>query len=263
MNVLSVLICLNNSKMNFVRKIANFIRDYRIIGIDAFKLEFYPILGKRKVTVKLNGYRYPISLRCNMADYITYSQVFLKKDYEFDILNTLNPSVIIDCGANIGLTSVYYRNKYPGVHLISIEPEDNNYQMLIENMKYYENVLCLKNGVWNKKCNLNIVDKSVLDNSFVVCEFPGSLGIQAVTIGDIVKDYNLDKIDILKIDIEGSEKRIFSGGYETWLPLVKVLIIELHDRFVPGCAKAVFDALVSYKYKMYIKGESVCLYFEK
>ncbi|MCQ4062169.1 FkbM family methyltransferase, partial [Klebsiella pneumoniae] len=68
-------------------------------------------------------------------------------------------------------------------------------------------------------------------------------------------------VDILKLDIETSEKAVFSAGFEVWLPKVKMIIIELHDWMEPDCAKPFFEAVnkcfKSYTYSM--KGENTVI----
>jgi hypothetical protein len=79
---------------------------------------------------------------------------------------------------------------------------------------------------------------------------------EAVTIGELLKNSGYEKIDILKLDIEGAEKEIFSDGYEDWLGKVNIIIIELHDWYRPGCSEAVYSALNKYKFISYKKGEN-------
>lgn len=50
-------------------------------------------------------------------------------------------------------------------------------------------------------------------------------------------------IDILKMDIEGAEKEIFSLGDLGWLKSVRVIMIELHDKHFAGCAESFYRAL--------------------
>jgi hypothetical protein len=64
-------------------------------------------------------------------------------------------------------------------------------------------------------------------------------------------------IDILKLDIEGSEKEVFETGYEHWLPKINILIIELHDKMKKGCSRAVFNAISKYDFSFDIKGENI------
>ncbi|GHT40273.1 hypothetical protein FACS189443_0370 [Planctomycetales bacterium] len=62
-----------------------------------------------------------------------------------------------------------------------------------------------------------------------------------------MQDYNIKNIDVLKIDVEGSEKEIFENSDE-WIDFVNVFLIELHDRIKPGCAKAFFNAINRFNY---------------
>jgi hypothetical protein len=56
-----------------------------------------------------------------------------------------------------------------------------------------------------------------------------------------MREHGVDYIDILKVDIEGSEKEVFESC-ETWIDRVGVLIVELHDRWKSGCSRSVHSA---------------------
>jgi hypothetical protein len=78
---------------------------------------------------------------------------------------------------------------------------------------------------------------------------------------DIINRYNIQTIDILKIDIEGAEKELFTYNYESWLPKVRCIVIELHDTFRPGCATAFFKAISSREFDIFCKGEDIIITF--
>jgi hypothetical protein len=79
-----------------------------------------------------------------------------------------------------------------------------------------------------------------------------------------MRQHQCEKIDILKIDIEGSEKELFESDYETWLPKVTTLIIELHDRMREGSSLSFFRALTKYNFRLAVKGENlICTIKEK
>ena len=82
---------------------------------------------------------------------------------------------------------------------------------------------------------------------------------RGITIEKIFKDSGFDYIDILKLDIEGSEKEIFSDDshYQSWLPYTKILIIELHDRMKRGCSRNFFRAISWYEYFFMQSGENL------
>ena len=61
--------------------------------------------------------------------------------------------------------------------------------------------------------------------------------VECVTISDFMRHRGLDRIDVLKMDVEGGEKEIFEHP-EGWLDRVDLLVVELHDRICPGCTAA-------------------------
>jgi hypothetical protein len=68
--------------------------------------------------------------------------------------------------------------------------------------------------------------------------------IKAMSVIDIVNFANMERIDFLKIDIEGSEKEIFSDSHsKEWIRKSKVISCELHDRMVEGCSDAFHNAM--------------------
>lgn len=83
--------------------------------------------------------------------------------------------------------------------------------------------------------------------------------LKAITIDDILKKSGHDQIDILKLDVEGAEKEIFSNSYEYWLPRVKVLILEIHDWIKKGCGDSFYSAIKKYNFKESRSEENVVL----
>ena len=90
--------------------------------------------------------------------------------------------------ANIGLTSIYLATKYPTANIISIEPENENFQILVQNAAKYENIIPVKAGVWNKKTFLAIKDNGGGNNAFTVEEVSeeSESTIQALSIVDVI-----------------------------------------------------------------------------
>ena len=70
-------------------------------------------------------------------------------------------------------------------------------------------------------------------------------------------------IDILKLDVEGAERELFNRGAEDWLGAVGQMIIELHDRFVPGCAYAFYSAIGRYPFVQEIEGKNIFINFQE
>jgi hypothetical protein len=70
--------------------------------------------------------------------------------------------------------------------------------------------------------------------------------------------YGLQSLDIVKMDIEGSEKEVLeAGNLHEWLSTCKLLIIELHDRMKKGTSAALFRALLQYEADVEMLGENL------
>ena len=208
----------------------------------------------------LKKLKYSFSFRNNPFDFATFEEVILKEDYNLTI--NFNPSTIIDGGANIGLTSVFFANKYPNADIVAVEPEEGNFEMLKKNTKNYGRISLIRSGIWSHSAILSVIDEGKVNNSFTVAEIlsPKVDSINAISIYDIMQERSWDTIDILKLDIEGAEKNVFEKNFEQWLPRVKILIIEFHDRMVEGCSSTVLKALSNYSFRSEIKGENTIFY---
>ena len=66
--------------------------------------------------------------------------------------------------------------------------------------------------------------------------------VRAVTVKELLEHAGASRVDLVKIDIEGSELELFSENTD-WVASVGMLVLELHDRFRPGCREALDRAL--------------------
>lgn len=222
------------------------------------KLYFNLSLDKFKPFV-LPNVMHPIKLRKGTSDLRAFYQVFINQEYELKV--PFEPQTIIDGGANIGLFSILMANKYSKSQIISIEPDPDNFKLLEVNLKNYSNTTLINAGIWNKKTRLNVYDKYDSGSWGMVVEENLDGEIEAISIDYILENYQLSHIDILKLDIETSEKNVFSKDYQSWLPKVRLIIIELHDWLEPGCSKAFFDAInqTINSYELIICGENIVI----
>lgn len=196
-----------------------------------------------------------VFLRPGTSDQTVYDEVFILKSYD---INLGDPLFIVDAGAHIGLSSVYFARKYPKAIIVAIEPEPHNFDILLMNTRDYDNVRPIQAGLWSRKTHLRIEDSDVPTWSFRVSECTSDEGIPAIGIRDIMSEFNTTQIDILKMDIEGSELEVLSH-YNSWIDNVKTIIIELHDRFQPGCTDALEKAISGFNYSKSTSGENIVI----
>ncbi len=210
--------------------------------------------------ISLPHIKYPIKLRANTSDIPVFNEVFLQGGYNIEY--NKNPKVVIDGGANIGLFSIKLKNDFPDAQIICVEPDPDNFQTLKKNLSSYPNTFFENSGIWNKSTKLKVYDKHNMGKWAMIVEEDLENGnIDAVSIGSLFEKYDIQKLDILKLDVEGSEKQIFSDNYQEWLPKVKMILIELHDGMELGCSKSFFTAINNAfeKYSFNHLGENIII----
>jgi FkbM family methyltransferase len=221
----------------------------------------WEIRKKAEISFGQKGWKNPIVIRRDSTDFVVFQQVIVNRQYNFTLPFT--PENILDCGANIGLASLYFLKKYPGAQIIAIEPDKGNFEQMLKNFNGEENIKPVLGGVWNKPIYLEVIDEYNMGAFGFVCKELDSFksdAVKAYSIDQIMKDYNLANIDLLKIDIEGAEQELFSENYENWLPKTKCIVIELHDWRRKGCSKSFLKALQQYDFSISTVGESfLCL----
>jgi len=191
--------------------------------------------------------KFPFYLRIPSSDIRTYLQIFIRQEYDFDVKRS--PKIIIDAGANIGLASIYFSNKFPNAEIFAIEPEANNFEILKKNVAQYGNIIPINGALWNENKEIDLVDPGYGNWGFMTQEDnikEESLGekchrINGMTVDGLMEKYGIQFIDILKMDIEGAEREVFLDP-SRWIGKVDAMIIELHERFKSGCNQSVYNA---------------------
>ncbi|MNU12728.1 Methyltransferase domain protein [compost metagenome] len=210
--------------------------------------------------ISLYGIKHPVNLRKNeKSDLEVFKQIFIEKQYQPN--HYKKPKTIIDAGGNVGLFTVLMKNKFPDAKLVIIEPDSDNFMMSEKNLKNYSNVKLLNKGVWSSDVKLRIIDEDASKWGIQVVEDNENGKIEAISIDTIIKENNFDRIDLLKMDIEGSEKEVFSKNYENWLPKVKILVIELHDSMQKDTSRIFFETLNKTwpHYHLFVSGENLVI----
>jgi len=215
---------------------------------------------KRRIYRTYYSIKFPgLIIRKNTSDWKAFKQVFILKEYDFPV--SFEPKFIIDGGANVGYASLFFAKKFPSAKIYAIEPEESNFSVLKSNIVKFKNLTAIKAGLWPRKAYLKVLDTGLDKWGFVTKEVgPDDYDVQTITIGEILGRSGYDEIDILKLDIEGAEKELFSENYQPWLGRVKVLVIELHDRMKDGCSSAFYSATKKYNFSETKRGENIVLF---
>lgn len=194
---------IKKSEKNRLRKLPTFVHTYTYLN------------GKKLEIPDPSGY-----LLC-------HKEIFQDEIYRFTAKR--NDPFIIDCGANIGLSVIYFKHLYPEARLIAFEPDPNLFPILERNIATYQlsQVELIKKAVWCEKTELSFEpDGSLAGRITDENSKPGSKAMQVQTVR--LRDY-LDKpVDFLKIDIEGAEYEVIRDCADL-LKNVEVLFLEYHS----------------------------------
>jgi FkbM family methyltransferase len=211
--------------------------------------------------IYLKGIKSPVTLSNFGPDVTTLFQVFYANEYDVDLKKP--PGFIIDCGANIGLSALFFANKYPGATIVAVEPDKGNFIYLQKNTKFFQNVICINKAVWPHHVWMEIKDMGTGNWSLqtFVTNTPSERAIESITIDEIISEFKKDSIDIIKIDIEGAEKELFKNNYESWLGKTKLIAIELHDGLDKDISGIFYKAIDNLPNRKYYKGENLVCEF--
>lgn len=157
----------------------------------------------------------------------TKKELFEENIYEFKSEKQI--PFIIDCGANIGLSILFFKKLYPNSRILAFEPDRKLYDAIIENVNTYnlQNIELINKALWDEITTLKFysegADGGRIEN---ISEFEENKIIEIAT--DKLSNYINEEIDFLKIDIEGAETKVLKECKDK-LHLVKNIFIEYHS----------------------------------
>jgi FkbM family methyltransferase len=217
---------------------------------DGLRILFQWKLGGQIFYLFPPGSTVPMALRPRTSDLPMFAQTFIEKQYAFELLQ--EPLTIVDAGANIGTSSCYFANRFARARIFALEPEPTNYAMLCRNVSHLPAVVPIQAALWPKHGDVQLVTQGRQKSEVEVREISASDGnslVSAVTIPDLCLRYSLERIDLLKLDIEGAEKALFDAA-QSWIERVAVIAIELHERIAPGSTRSFYRATFNFPHEL-------------
>jgi FkbM family methyltransferase len=213
-----------------------------------------------------------ISLRPSDSDMNVLRQVFVRKEYDLrkysqitriqrayeEILAADGTPVIIDAGANIGSSAIFFSKMFPNAKIIAVEPDPQNADICRLNTKLFENIIVVEAAIGSVGGKVSVVKHANM--SWETQTTRGELGdIRVVTIHEIMSEAGTGStLFIAKIDIEGFEDDLFARD-TSWLSDSAAIIIELHDWMFPGKYRSLpfQKAILSYNGEILISGDNL------
>ena len=180
----------------------------------------------------INGIR--IKFRVTDANII--EEIFVNREYDFlkDHIASIDEPIVLDIGAHIGAFSIWALINNRSSKVISIEADPDTFNILSENK--LSTLIVMPDVIWEThnllawSSNNKLINFSQNGPSMSHKADPyGNILVKTIGFPDLFNIFPIEnnKIDILKIDIEGSEEKLLCENSE-FLSKVKCLIIELH-----------------------------------
>lgn len=186
---------------------------------------------KEPVIVLRNGWK--ISYRRETGDRYCFNEVWLEKAYEPPNFDWSRCKTIIDVGANIGCSSLYFSHRAPQARIISCEPAPENFAMLQKHIEM--------NGLSGKILPLKIgIDEKEGTSTFYITKTTGGhslynyeenalpLEIKTKTLAQLFTEQNVEHCEYLKLDCEGAEYAILYTAPKELLQKIDVIMMEYH-----------------------------------
>ena len=216
----------------------------------------------------------PIFMRESTSDLDVFRQTFISNGYKYLLdyakkheAGFLKKSkiTILDCGSNIGLSTLFFISALQdrNLEICCIEPDPENYMLNLKNTAPYPFVRVLHRAVWDSSegltLNQNFRDHKHWSRNVSVADSDGTsitdaATVEGITLQELIEQFSTRHIDILKIDIEGAEVRLFrDASIDGILKNVESIAIEIHDEF--DCRQMICDRLSKNNFRWTQSGE--------
>jgi FkbM family methyltransferase len=261
-----------------VSKLPRYVNAFGAINGLRLLLQIERDLPQRSETIKpyiLPDRSAPIYLRATVSDHATFWQCIVKRQYDFqhfaqsdrvisayrDLVKKGVAPLIIDCGGNIGLATLYFAERFPEARIFTVEPQSDNFALLQKNTAHLgDRVTTLQGGIWNESGALQITNPDAGSAAFRVgpTNSPTAESIRAYTIEEICSLAKVAVPMIVKLDIEGAQLNLFKSNFE-WVSRTYLIMLELDDWLMPwrGTSRPFFSCLSRYAFDYLISGETI------
>jgi FkbM family methyltransferase len=198
-----------------------------------FKFLFFSRLFKLK---KEKIFNYKIDFFDYEIFSFLFEEIFYKNEYLFESKN--KQPIIFDCGANIGLATIFFKWLFPESKIYSFEPDINTFDLLKKNVlnNNFKNIHLFNKAISNRDGNVSFYNNSLYSGSLIM----GTVKregvdnrsiVKCLSLSKLIQDENINNIDFVKMDIEGSETKVIRDLYKNnCLKKINKLIIEYHHK---------------------------------
>ena len=184
-------------------------------------------------------------------------EIFLDEIYKIKLPEN---AIIIDGGANVGMSVLYLKQQHPTATIIAFEPDETNYNLLNKNITSFNltKTTPVKKAIWKENTTITFSNEGSMSSKIETEALEATENITKIEAVRL-KDYLTETIHFLKLDIEGAEYEVLKDCRNS-LSNVENIFIEFHGHFdKTNELTEILLILEENKFKYYIK-EADCVY---
>ncbi len=198
---------------------------------------------ERDYTIELDNMRILVPSTYALNVWANILHIYCFDDYMLEEATGTDADVVIDAGAFIGLATLKFASHYPNAHIVAVEPNPYivDYLRLNIEMNKLGNRVVIESAALASKSGQGVlfVPKDSPVNASLYKEYAVKYGdgdvlmvnVRLKTLDDIVRDYRLNRVDVLKLDIEGEEANVVEHAVNSGVLRrmgVRMIIVEAH-----------------------------------
>lgn len=186
-----------------------------------------PSAVERRVALRQLGGS--VLLRSHTSDISVLNELLVSDGYLVPASLVPAPQTILDLGANTGLAARWFLHYWPGARLVAVEPEPGNVAVLRQNLAGQPAVVLPVAVGGHARTAALFTETGAF--GFALVETRDDLPeVSVVTMDTVLEQAGMDRIDLLKADIEGAERELFADC-SGWIHRVQALIVECHEGY--------------------------------
>ncbi|MBN8806901.1 MAG: FkbM family methyltransferase [Sphingomonas sp.] len=213
--------------------------------------------GDHSFKTKPSGVRFHYR---GIADYGVLHFFTVDQGY-FETHSNRRIETIVDAGGNIGCFSTLARAHYPDARIFGFEIDRSNFDIFAKNLKELGNAVALRKALWKSTGPVAFIQGETTQAHSVATPDgdPDANLVDALSLADLMQQEGLERIDILKMDIEGAEGEVMGNMSQDVLSRVNAIIFECNDSEQAGASIRVVSRLLDSDFDGFAFGEN--LYF--
>ncbi|MBE2320237.1 FkbM family methyltransferase [Solirubrobacter sp. CPCC 204708] len=206
-------------------------RDFwRVLRVRLSQSKLGPVVCRRPIAVDVNLRSLGrVRLRSHTSDVVVLGELIEGGSYEPLAAAAGEPvRTIVDLGANTGLAARWLLGRFPGARIAAVEPEDGNLSVLRRNLEPIGSAAHVVGACIGATPRRVVMVGAREDGFRMSDDSDGTTDV--VTMEHVLETLEADRVDLLKVDIEGAEEELFDhcGG---WIHRVGVVSVECHHPF--------------------------------